>query len=56
MEPENIFSTVSAEKLEMAKRFKERILSYPNPVEFVNNMYGCHPGEGGTDYFRGIYG
>jgi hypothetical protein len=35
--------------------FKKRMLEWENPVEYVNNMYGCHPGEDGTDYFEKIY-
>jgi len=35
--------------------FRQRMLDWPNPVEFVNNMYGCHPGDGGSDYFKEIY-
>ena len=23
--------------------FKKRMLAWDNPVEYVNNMYGCHP-------------
>jgi len=35
--------------------FKERMLEWNNPVEFVNNMYGCHPDED-TEYFDFVYG
>ncbi|MFA5967347.1 MAG: hypothetical protein WC805_02440 [Patescibacteria group bacterium] len=24
---------------------RRRMLRWPNPVEVVNNMYGCHPGD-----------
>lgn len=38
-------------------KFKKRMLKWSNPVEYVNNMYGCHPGDdpdkGG--YFREIF-
>jgi hypothetical protein len=36
--------------------FKRRMLEWPNPVEYVNNMYGCHPGDGNSDYFKEIFG
>lgn len=29
---------------------------YSNPVELVNNMYGCHPDAKGSEYFTEIYG
>ncbi len=35
--------------------FKKRILEWPNPVEYVNNLYGCHPGDDNTEYFRRIF-
>lgn len=38
--------------------FKRRMLEWKNPVEFVNNMYSCHPGpkEGGeVDYFEEVF-
>lgn len=34
---------------------KERMLNWPNPVEFVNNMYGCHPGDENTEYFSVVF-
>lgn len=43
------------QKLDEADLFKKRMLEWPNPVEFVNNMYGCHPGQEGSDYFSSIY-
>ncbi|RME55171.1 hypothetical protein D6777_01300 [Candidatus Woesearchaeota archaeon] len=56
MSVEKILANVPMEKLERAKEFKLRLLQYQNPVEFVNNMYGCHPGEDGNDdYFGLIY-
>ncbi len=34
----------------------KRIAEWPNPVELVNNLYGCHPGSDGIkDYFEEIY-
>jgi len=38
-----------------AEEARRRMLEWPNPVEFVNNMYGCHPGEG-SDYFQAVFG
>lgn len=37
-------------------KYKKRMLEWPNPVEFVNNMYACHPGEDGSDYFETVFG
>jgi hypothetical protein len=34
----------------------ERIANFENPVELVNNMYGCHPDNQGSNYFLAIYG
>ena len=36
-------------------KFKERMLKWANPVEFVNNMYGCHPDDKSNDYFKTIF-
>jgi len=38
-----------------AREIRRRMLVWPNPVDFVNNMYGCHPGEDG-DYFDVVFG
>ncbi len=36
--------------------FKKRMLKWNNPVEFVNNMYGCHPDtEDDREYFEFVY-
>lgn len=36
--------------------FKERMLMWNNPVEFVNNMYGCHPDtDEDREYFEFVY-
>jgi hypothetical protein len=43
------------EKASKVEIFKRRMLEWSNPVEYVNNMYGCHPGEGGDEYFGTIY-
>lgn len=37
-------------------RFKKRMLAWGNPVEFVNNMYGCHPDGVGNEYFKEVFG
>ena len=35
--------------------FKKRMLIWDSPVEYVNNMYGCHPNEIKKEYFDKIY-
>lgn len=35
--------------------FKKRMLQWQNPVEYVNNMYGCHPGDDNGDYFDKVF-
>lgn len=35
--------------------FKKRMLEWPNPVEYVNNMYGCHPSDDDNEYFKVIF-
>ena len=47
---------VPESRLEPVDLFKKRMLAYPNPVEYVNNMYGCHPGQDGQDYFEVVFG
>lgn len=37
------------------EKFKRRMLEWPNPVEFVNNMYGCHPDDDGNKYFEKVF-
>ena len=64
----NVFKEIKKNKKRLEKKveqedpqikkvqlFKSRILQYENPVEYVNNMYGCHP-DGGRNYFEIIYG
>ena len=38
-------------------KYKKRMLEWPNPVEYVNNMYGCHPddNEKENEYFKVIF-
>ena len=36
--------------------YKRRMLVWDSPVEYVNNMYGCHPNEAKMEYFDTIYG
>lgn len=36
-------------------KFKRRMLEWSNPIEYVNNMYGCHPRDGNIDYFKKIF-
>jgi len=52
---EKMLEKVPQGKLEMAQAFKKKLLEYQNPVEFVNNMYGCHPDEVGGNYFQTVY-
>ena len=52
---EKMLEQVPKGRLEVAQQHKERMLRYRNPVEFVNNMYGCHPNDGSGDYFQVIY-
>ena len=52
---EKMLEKVPQDKLEMAQAFKNKLLEYQNPVEFVNNMYGCHPDEVGGNYFQTVY-
>ena len=55
MKSENIELQEAAGSLSEVEEFKRRILSWSNPVEFVNNMYGCHPGDEGSNYFEKIF-
>ena len=41
--------------LEEVLKFKKRMLEWPNPVEYVNNMYGCHPDNDDNEYFQVIF-
>ena len=36
-------------------KFKKRMLEWSNPVEYVNNMYGCHPDDDDNEYFKVIF-
>ncbi len=44
-----------ATNTKQVKEFKRRMLAWPNPVEFVNNMYGSHPDDDGTEYFKRVF-
>ena len=46
---------VSPEEIRKAISYKGKIANHSNPVEFVNNMYGCHPNESGVPYFNAIF-
>jgi len=35
--------------------FKRRMLEWPNPVEYVNNMYGAHPNVDNMKYFLTVF-
>lgn len=56
MELEKIASEASPKQRERVEKYKARMLSYANPVEFVNNMYGCHPDDEGGNYFQTVFG
>lgn len=43
------------ENLKDVLKFKKRMLEWPNPVEYVNNMYGCHPDDDDNEYFKVIF-
>ena len=49
-------STTAEPQETSAEECRRRMLQWPNPVEYVNDMYGCHPGEGDTEYFRTVFG
>lgn len=48
-------STATVETAPEVDEFKRRMLAWSNPVEFVNNMYGCHPDDEGSSYFKKIF-
>jgi hypothetical protein len=48
-------SEVSETSNSSAEEFKKRMLEWNNPVEFVNNMYGCHPDDNNSDYFKVVF-
>jgi hypothetical protein len=52
---EHVSSDVEESRVDQVKR---RMLLWDNPVEFVNNMYSCHPGPGedSVDYFEEVFG
>ena len=57
----NSVAPTTARTAEEAERtdalvFKRRMLEWSNPVEYVNNMYGCHPGDDNSDYFKTVFG
>lgn len=35
--------------------FKKRMLVWDSPVEYVNNMYGCHPNDDNEEYFKKVF-
>ena len=51
----DLLGKVPKQALDKAKAYRTKIAGWGNAVEFVNNMYGCHPGDEGEDYFRAIY-
>ena len=64
MEVETLPEQISSERFVVKCRlepnsdvdeFKRRMLEWPNPVEYVNNMYGCHPLDKNTEYFKVVF-
>lgn len=54
MEKQNKLERETSKAVLEAKR---RMLEWDNPVEYVNNMYGCHPGDDGDrEYFSYVFG
>ena len=51
----NDSNSVSREGSDRVQKFKRRMLVWANPVEFVNNMYGCHPDGDGSEYFTEVF-
>lgn len=45
---------VSPAEVNRALEYRGRIANSGNPVEFVNDMYGCHP-EGDKTYFEAVF-
>lgn len=35
--------------------YKKRMLLWDSPVEYVNNMYGCHPNSDKMEYFEEVF-
>jgi hypothetical protein len=48
-------TAASAPRPESARLYRRRMLQWKNPVEFVNNMYGCHPDGNGSEYFTEVF-
>ena len=48
-------TTHATQSDDLVLTFKKRMLQWANPVEYVNNMYGCHPGDGDNDYFHEVF-
>ena len=46
---------VSPAEIARAVEYRRRIANSKNPVEFVNDMYGCHPGSNGQGYFEAVF-
>lgn len=55
IETSGVYVRVAPKEIQKAMSYREKIANHSNPVEFVNNMYGCHPDEGGVPYFNAIF-
>ena len=42
-------------KTNQVDKFRKRMLVWDSPVEYVNNMYGCHPNDKNEEYFKKIF-
>lgn len=51
----SIFQRKEVNQMDPVETAKKRMLEWANPVEFVNNMYACHPGQAGDEYFETVF-
>lgn len=50
-----IKSKKASKQSDIISVYKKRMLLWDSPVEYVNNMYGCHPNEFKLEYFDKVY-
>lgn len=46
---------IETEREKKILQFKQRMLAWDSPVEYVNNMYGCHPNDDNEEYFKVVF-
>jgi len=46
---------IETEREQKILQFKQRMLAWDSPVEYVNNMYGCHPNDDNEEYFKVVF-